>query len=249
MIQALGRVMSTNEGGASPVTGCLFCADCGASMHVTKTSHTLKSGEQKTSAGYNCHIYYSVGKTACCSHYIGAKDLNALICEDIRKKAGDVLQDEDAARSRFYAIKSKLDGTKQNSDKAALKQAQKRLAELDKLLKATFEKSVLGGASAEMFTELAAKHDSEKRELKTKAAQLSAAVEKQSRAENDADAFISLMKKRVNVTELDRSTVVELMRNRQRKCGNSEGSGDLLQLRRKYRVVNLLSLRVLRIPV
>jgi hypothetical protein len=200
---------------SSPLFVCPYikfaCDKCGSVLHRQNTTYKTKSGEKRISGGYNCRTFYSVGTTACSSHYIGEKDLNTLVCDDIRKKAGDVLKDEQAAKVRFYAVKSSTEAAKLGADKAALKQTNKRLDELKRLIEAVFEKSVLMGGEADMFAELAKKYADEQRELKAKAEQLTAAIEKQRKAESDVDTFIKLMKKHVNVTELDRATVVELI--------------------------------------
>lgn len=211
MIQSLGRVRRTKESEILPLTGLLVCPDCGYKMRHNHSYYTLKSGEKRRHDGYNCAAFSSQGKTACTSHYISEKDLLAIVCADIRETAGKVLQDESAARERFYAIKERSNGTKLNADRNALKKVNRRLAELDKLLQAAFEKSVLGGESSEIFTEYARKYEAEKQELLKQAKQLLASIEKQSKTESDVEAFIALMKKYVNITELDRATAVELI--------------------------------------
>lgn len=211
MIQSLGRVRRTKESEVLPLTGLLVCPDCGYKMRHNHSYYTLKSGEKRRHDGYNCASYSSQGKTACTNHYLSEKDLVSLVCEDIRQNAGKVVQDENAARERFYAIKAQASGTKINADRNALKKVNKRLAELDKLLQAAFEKSVLGGASSELFTEYARKYEAEKQELMKQAKQLSASIEQQSKTESDVETFIALMKKNVNITELDRATAVELI--------------------------------------
>ncbi|MCL2577292.1 MAG: DUF4368 domain-containing protein [Defluviitaleaceae bacterium] len=130
---------------------------------------------------------------------------------DIREKAGEVLQDEAAARERFYTIKSQSSSVQLTADKNALKKIKKRFGDLDHLIQAAFEKSVLGSDSPEMFTMIAQKYEAEKKELSKQANDLSASIEKQSQTENDVDTFIALMKKYVNITELDRATAVELI--------------------------------------
>ena len=180
-------------------------------MRHNHSYYTLKSGEKKRHDGYNCASFSSQGKTACTSHYISEKDLVSLVSKDIREKAGQVLQDENAARERFYAIKEQSIGIRLNTDKNALKKVNKRLAELDKLLQATFEKSVLDGLSNDMFTVLARKYEAEKQELMKQAKQLSASIEQQSKTESDIETFIDLMKRNVNITEIDRATAVDLI--------------------------------------
>ena len=121
------------------------------------------------------------------------------------------MQDENAVRERFFSIKAKSSGVQLKTDKRALKKINKRLSELDSLLQAAFEKSVLGGGSSDMFTTLAQKYEAEKQELAKQAHNLTASIENQSQTENDVDTFIALMKKYSDITELDRATVVELI--------------------------------------
>jgi DNA invertase Pin-like site-specific DNA recombinase len=212
MRENLGRVRSTKYEDVSPFTGLLLCRDCGYKMQRTGTYYDVKStGERKLLIAYNCGAYANMGKTACSSHYILENDLKELLLADIREKAGEVLQDEKAARERFFAIKAQSSGTRLNIDRNALKKVNRRLAELEKLLRAAFEKSVLGGEMSEIFTEYALKYEAEKQELTKQAKQLTASIEQQSQTENDVETFIALMKKYVSITELDRATAVELI--------------------------------------
>lgn len=206
------RVRSTREATVSAFTGLLICPDCNYRMARSSQYYDLKtSDETKVKAVYNCGVYMRMGKDACSSHYIVESDLEKLVVDDIREIADEILQDENAIRKRFYAIKAKSSGSQLNADKTALKKVKKRLAELDKLLQAAFEKSVLGGESSEMFTGLAQKYKGEKEDLLAQVNRLTLSIEKQSRVENDIDIFISLMKKHANITSLDRDTALELI--------------------------------------
>jgi len=161
--------------------------------------------------GYNCGTFNSKGKDACPSHYVSEKEIVAIVSEHIRQTAGVVLQDEDAAREHFYAIKSQSSGTQLNADRNALNRVNKRLGELEKLTEAAFEKSVLGGESSDTFVKLERKYQAEKQELIKQAKKLSASIEKYSKTENDVEMFITLIKKYADLTELDRETTAELI--------------------------------------
>ena len=210
--KSLGRVRSTKSDYISPFTGLIKCADCGYKLKRSNQPYTVKSTqEKKTLYFYNCGTYMRKGKTACTSHYISENDLRKIVLDDIRKIAGEVIQDEAAARERYYTIKARSSGTKLNADRTTLKKVSKRLAELDKLLQAAFEKSVLGSDTSNIFVEYARKYETEKQELTGQAQILSASIEQQSQTENDVEIFIALMKKYSNITELDRATAVELI--------------------------------------
>jgi len=208
------RIRSTAGNYVAPFSGLLKCPDCGYSLSRATAQYKLKSGEKKYVYGFNCDTRLKKGSTACDSHYITEKALHELVVADIRDKAGEILQDESAVRERFYAIKSKSSGALLNADKKALKKINKRLLELDSLLQAAFEKSVLGGGSGnspDMFMALAQKYESEKLDLTKQSDNLTATIGKQSQTENDVDTFITLMKKYSNIEEIDRATAVELI--------------------------------------
>ena len=211
MKQNIKRIRSTSSERVAPFTSLMKCHDCGGNLVRTSAYYKLASGEKKPYIGYNCSTYSRKGDTACTSHYISEKDMKELVIADIREKAGEVLHDEATARERFYAIKEQSNSTRLNADRTALKRVNKRLVEINKLLQAAFEKSVLNGELAEMFTSLAQKYETEKQELTKQANDLTASIEKQGQTENDVETFIVLMKKHSDITDLDRATVVELI--------------------------------------
>ena len=205
------RIRRSSSGVVSPLTGLLKCQDCGYNLVRTSTYYKLASGEKVPLVGYNCGTYGRKGGTACTYHYTLERDLKELVIADIHEKAGEVLQDENAARERFYAIKAQSSGTRLNADKTMLKKLNKRLGELEKLLQAAFEKSVLGGDNSDMFIEYARNYETERQELTGQANELTASIERQSQTENDVNTFIALMKKYSNITDLDRATAVDLI--------------------------------------
>jgi DNA invertase Pin-like site-specific DNA recombinase len=202
----------------SPFKSLLICKDCGYKMARTGTYYIPKStGERKLLLAYNCGAFANMGKAACSSHYILENDLKELVIADIREKAGSVLHDEKAVRERFYAIKAQTSGTKLNTDRNALNKINKRLADLDKLLEAAFEKSVLTDeadetkTASDVFKKLERKYAAEKQDLTKQVKLLTASIEKQSQTAHDVETFIALLKKYVNITELDRATAAELI--------------------------------------
>ena len=210
-MKAIGRVRSTKYKEISPFTSLLECADCGYRMIRSSTNKTRKSGERKTYISYNCGTFKRKGAKACVSHHIPLSHVNEIVLADIRSKAGEVLQDEKTARERYFEIKAQTNGIKLQADRSALKKISRRLEELDKLIQAAFEKTVLSGQSSEVFTNLEQRYTAEKQELTEQSEILKRSIEKYSQTENDVNTFIKLMKKYVNITEIDRATAVELI--------------------------------------
>ena len=73
-------------GEANPLTGLLFCADCGAKM----TNHRSKGGTESSpypSDFYDCSTYtlaHQKRTHACCGHYIRTKAVRELVLNTIR---------------------------------------------------------------------------------------------------------------------------------------------------------------------
>ena len=72
-------------GEANPLTGLVFCADCGAKMY----NHRSRGTESKPYPydAFECSTYKLAGQkrsAACCGHHISTKALRELILETIR---------------------------------------------------------------------------------------------------------------------------------------------------------------------
>jgi hypothetical protein len=181
-------------------------------MSLSATHYTVKKTvERKRRSSYDCATHRTYGNTACQSHYIGTDDLKKIVVADIQDKAEFIVADEKTARQHFIERKERSHNSALKSEKAALKKVQKRMGEVDKLLTAAFEKSVLGGESAVTFTRLATGYEAEKRELSARIAATEQSIAQKAQTEKDVDTFIGLMREYATITELDRTMAVTLI--------------------------------------
>ena len=84
-------------GEANPLTGLVFCADCGAKMY----NHRSRGTESKPYPydAFECSTYKLAGQkrsAACCGHHISTKALRELILETIRAASTFAISDRDA---------------------------------------------------------------------------------------------------------------------------------------------------------
>ena len=91
---AQGR--KTKRGYTHPLSGFLFCADCGGKM---KLNYINRNG--KIDFNFNCGNHMRIGKAYCFSHFIQAKDIEAIVLNDIREMAQRIVLDEKAIREDF----------------------------------------------------------------------------------------------------------------------------------------------------
>ena len=89
--------------------GIIYCATCGKSMQVRyekvgRTGKNRFTGEMREpidKAYYICQTYNRLGKNACTSHKIEARDLYDLVLKDIQELAAQALKDADAFYQRL----------------------------------------------------------------------------------------------------------------------------------------------------
>lgn len=105
---------------------------------------------------------------------------------------------------------AKLADKKQTDVKRELKRAERRAAELDKLLSAAFEEKVAGKLPENVCLQLIDKYTAEQTELKERISALTQGLEEKQRATAAVDEFIRRIKKHINAPELTRELCLEL---------------------------------------
>lgn len=194
-----------------PLSGMLYCPDCGGKIKYGWTDNKRKNGKVNRVCFYNCGTYTRVGKYACSSHFIGHNELESIILNDIHSKAKLVVEDEERERKEFLEQKEQLTSTKLNSDKKNLKTTQRRIEELDRMIRSVYEDKVNGKVPEEICVELLEKYLNEKKELSAKIIELEKSVLEQKQNFSDVDEFIRRLKRYARAEELTREMCLELI--------------------------------------
>jgi predicted RNA-binding Zn-ribbon protein involved in translation (DUF1610 family) len=190
-------------GEANPLTGLLFCADCGAKMYNQRSRGT--ENKPYPTDVYECSSYKLAGQkrtTACCSHRIMTKALRELILDTIRTASTCAIsnQEEFAAKVRAASQIKQKEAAKDTKRK--LNKARKRIAELDTIIKKLYESYAIGRITDERFDSLLAEYEAEQKELQAAVAdaeqQLSSFEEDTARVEQ----FMELAKRYTDFSEL-----------------------------------------------
>ena len=192
-------------GAPNPLTGLLFCAQCGAKMYNHRKAHLEKPTYTKLTDVYCCSTYKlsnSKFNTQCSPHHISSEAVREIILDILRKTSGYVREHE---REFIEKIRDSTAIKHNDTAKDYRKQigkSERRLNELDKIYKSLYEDKALGRIDGERFDDMASGYDRERAELKTRIAELQAGLDDYNTDSDNADNFIKLVRHYTNFEEL-----------------------------------------------
>ncbi len=125
-------------GEANPLTGLMFCADCGHRMHNHRHWSTTPKGTKYLTDHYECgSVSNERHRTEhhCCSHHISTKAVRSLILDAIRHVSRYALEDEEGFIQKVREASEIRHEESAKELKRKLRRDEKRCKELDTLLK------------------------------------------------------------------------------------------------------------------
>ena len=194
-----------------PLSGLMFCADCHAKMRLGwNTQIAKRTGEEKVYFNFNCGNKSRMGSSCCFSHFIPVPVLEQIVLNDVKDKAAKIAADETEFRHRYLEHTATLANKNQADVKKELLKAEKRLAELDKLIESAFEEKVAGKIPESVCVRLIEKYTAEQTELNERIANIRQRLEKAEKATTDIYEFIRRMKKYLYAPKLTRELCLNL---------------------------------------
>ena len=195
----------TKRGYMHPLSGLLYCADCGAKMRLG-----WNMPKDIPYFNFNCGTRSRCGSSACFSHFISVPVLEKLILRDIAEKAEKILGHETEFKRRYLERQASLADKNQTETRKELKKAEKRLNELDKLIETAFEEKVKGKIHESVCVKLIEKYTAEQSELQDKVAVLTQGLEDVRQVKTDADEFIRRLRRYCKEPKLTREMCLSL---------------------------------------
>ena len=235
--ETVHRTDKTGE--ANPLTGLVFCADCGSKMynhrgHETKKLHggiDPKTGLYPNDH-YDCsrfNLTFHHVETECFGHYISTKALRTLILETIREVSKYAIEN----REEFMQRVLEESEIKQNDTARELKKkiakAKKRSTELDGLIKKLYESFAKGQITEKRFETLCADYEKEQAELDAMIAVDEAALETFSNDTDRANEFLALAKRYTDFSELTAPMIYEFIDRIEVHAAEKDDTGDRVQ--------------------
>ena len=199
-------------GEANPLTGLLFCADCGAKMYNQRTRGS--DSKPYPSDAYECSAYKLAGQrrtSACCNHHISTKALRELILNTIRTVSTYAISNQEEFAARVRAASQIRQKEAAKDTKRKLNKDRKRITELDNIIKKLYESFATGRINDKRFDSLLAEYEAEQKELQ---ASVKAAEEHLSSFEEDTarvEQFMELAKRYTDFSELTTMMINEFI--------------------------------------
>ena len=185
-------------GEAAPLTGLLYCADCGGKMYVHRTNNGKRISQ------YTCSQYTKVPCGTLCKtqHRINEDVVLSLVSEMLKAIAEYAKHD----RAEFVRVVQEAQSSQQTAEvrkqRTRLATAKQRVSELEVLLCKIYENNILGKLSDSRYATLDAQYEKEQSELTAEISVLEKAVKSYEKHEKDADRFIALIDKYENFDKL-----------------------------------------------
>ena len=145
-------------GEANPLTGLLYCADCGEKMYNHRSKGNAEKGNYPSDF-FDCSAYtlaHQKRTTACCGHYITTKALRTLILETIRTASTFAIANQDEFMEKVRSASQIRQAEAAKETKRKLNKDRKRITELDSIIKKLYESFAVGRISDERFDSLLA---------------------------------------------------------------------------------------------
>lgn len=194
----------TKMGDMGMFSGLVYCADCGKRLYFCRTVKW-----EHTQECYTCSTYRN--RNGCSAHYIRAVVLEQLVLENLQKVISFAHFNEEAFAEMLMDGRKKALAAKQASARRALNRQERRIAELDTIIRKLYEDNVCGKLTDERFTKLSAGYEQEQTELTASVQTLRselAAVQEQT---GNAEKFLKLVRKYTEPKELTAVMVQEFI--------------------------------------
>lgn len=189
VLQSRRRVNA--EGKPNPLTGLLYCAECGAKLH----NH--RSSEEDC---YNCPTYTQ--KNACCSHYIRTSTVKQLLLEAIQTVSKYAIENELSFATQVREASQVQQALESRTLHVEIHAAENRLAELDIVLNKLYEGYALGKIPEQRYESLSRAYEQEQQRLQTQMQRNKAVLRAHQTTADGIQKFLALARQYRNITEL-----------------------------------------------
>ena len=201
--------------------GIIYCATCGKSMQaryekVGRTGKDRRTGKEREPIDktyYICQTYNRLGKDACTSHKIEARDLYNLVLADIQEVAAMALKDKEAFYSRLSSRMEKQYLADTDSLKKEYESLAQRNQEIDDTFISLYADKAMGILTEKRFLKLTDAMEKEQESNQNRMQEIATLISEEEHSEGDVQMFMGEIRRYAAITELD-ETVLNRLINR-----------------------------------
>ena len=199
--------------------GIIYCATCGKSMQVRyekvgRTGKNRFTGEQREpidKAYYICQTYNRLGKNACTSHKIEARDLYNLVLKDIQELAKTALKDADTFYQRLSSRMEHRYLLDASQTQKECQRLESRNHEIDEMFLSLYTDKAKGILTEQRFMKLTATLEQEQEANQKRLQDLLLMMRHSDEQENEVRAFIKEIRRYAAIEELDEAVLNRLI--------------------------------------
>lgn len=211
-------------GEANPLTGLLYCADCGRKMYnhrepkkTDKLVYHNNVGKYYPSYGrdtYCCSTYSQSSGTLtrkCSLHYITTGAVRELLLDTIRTVCGSVRDSEAEFVKQVREASELRQESEAKAHRKQLAKNEKRHAELDRIISKLYEDNATGKVPDARFETLLTGYENEQSELAVGITELREQLDAFDADSVRADKFIEIVRRYTDFTELTTPMIHEFV--------------------------------------
>lgn len=189
----------------------LVCADCKSTLASIVAKHRLKDGCEHQYISYVCSLHTQSGKSACSWHRINENTLSQIVIAEIKAHAQAVTLDEAAVADRLKRRVAQYDAQRLASTQQEIRQLRLRIEKLEAVIAKLYEDKISGAVSKDTALVLMQKNEQERLSKEEHLQTLLSEVEKAEQETIAIQNWTALVRKYLNLQELDRTIVDELI--------------------------------------
>lgn len=208
----------TKTGRTSLFSGLVFCPDCGAKLHFC-ASKSLRRDQEF----FRCSNYKS-GRGTCKIHFIRDVVLEDIVKEAISGLADFVKDQEPLFRYMLAKNKNAKEKAEYEQMKVAVERNEKRIKNIDRLIKSLYEDRVIGGMEEERYTAMLSDYTREQRELIASVAEMKEELARDEQKVIDLRLLVRSLREYTDMRELT-PTLVNSIIDRIEVHNNDKSSG------------------------
>lgn len=186
-------------------SGLLFCADCGSLLRAHRAKTVAKHQE------CYCCGRYRQRTDACSMHYIREVTLAEIVKDNLKQVIRLASEDEQAFVQRLTSRSAQERIAQERSLKKELALKERRIKELDEIIKRLYEDNITGKLSDERFKIFSADYEQEQHSLREETASLQQQIADEESKDINITSFLKVAKRYTDFEELTPGMLHELI--------------------------------------